>query len=307
MSNIGALRDKLTKYNKIIFHAGAFHADEIFATAYLMIIYDWIWIPFPKFERKNILSPYMAEENGYLVYDIGGGRFDHHFPEDQKQRREDGTPYAAFGLIVKEFHDGFLSNEEYQMLDQDLIKGLDKHDNTGCENPLADIISCINPTWDNPNPNVDMLVWNAISLARDILENKIAHIRSTCKAKKIADTSTDIADGCVYLDVFAPIGRYVADNPNISFMGFPSNRELGKYSISAIKCKGDNDKLVNRMLFPERFRGFGLRSPNYFEVNYKTGLSFMHPSGFMATFDNKELAKKFMHDYYDEFENNINK
>lgn len=292
-----ALHDQLMKYKKIIFHSGSFHADEIFATAYLMILYDFFGLTFPKWERKNVISPEMTEENGYLVYDIGGGRFDHHFPEEEKERREDGTPYAAFGLIVKAFHEGFLNEDEYQDFDNSVIKGLDFNDNTGCGNPLALVIKDMNPTWDSPDSNIDMRVGNAISLAKSILENRLENIRSDYKAKEIADTAVDVADNTVYLERYAPIGRYIAPKDGLAFFGVPSNREYGKYSIIGVKWKG-----VNKELFPKQFRGLSSRTPNFAQINFDTGLSFVHPNGFMATFDNKELAKKFMREYKGQFE-----
>lgn len=296
-NSTSALREQLMKYKKVVFHAGTFHADEVYATAYLMILYDFFGLPFPKWERKNVISPEMTEENGYLVYDIGGGRFDHHFPEDQKQRREDGTPYAAFGLIVKEFHEGFLNEEEYQAFDASWIKDLDKNDNTGCGNPAAFEIKAFNPTWDSPDHNTDMRVFNAIAKARDTLEHILEHIHADYKAKEVAETAVDVADGCVYLEHYAPIGRYIAPKDGLAFYGFPSNREIGKYSITSVKWKG-----VNKALFPEQFRGLSAKTPNFAQINFDTGLSFVHPNGFMATFDNKELAKKFMREYKGEFE-----
>lgn len=291
------LRDKLMKYKKVIFHSGVFHADEVYATAYLMILYDFFGLPFPKWERKNVISPEMTEENGYLVYDIGGGRFDHHFPEDQKQRREDGTPYAAFGLIVREFHEGFLTQEEYEAFDASWVKGIDLNDNTGCGNPAAFEIKCMNPTWDSPNSNTDIRVFTAISKARDTLEYIIEHIYADCHARECAETTVDIADGCMYLEHYAPIGKYIAPKDGIAFFGFPSNREIGKYSITSVKWKG-----VNKALFPKQFRGLSVKTPNFAQINFNTGLSFVHPNGFMATFDSKELAKKFMRDYKGQFE-----
>ena len=291
------LRDKLMKYKKVVFHAGTFHADEVYATAYLMILYDFFDLPFPKWERKNVISPEMTEENGYLVYDIGGGRFDHHFAEEQKQRREDGTPYAAFGLIVREFHEGFFTKEEYEAFDTSWVKAIDLNDNTGCGNLAAFEIKCMNPTWDSPDNNTDIRVFNAISKARDTLGYIIEHVRADYRARECAETAVDIADGCVYLEHYAPISKYIASKDGIAFFGFPSNREIGKYSITSVKLKG-----VNKALFPKEFRGFSAKAPNFAQTNYNTGLSFVHPNGFMATFDNKELAKKFMREYKDQFE-----
>lgn len=46
------LKSKLEKYDHIIFHSGVFHADEILATAYLMLVYDWLGLSFPNGKER---------------------------------------------------------------------------------------------------------------------------------------------------------------------------------------------------------------------------------------------------------------
>ena len=77
--------------NKAFTHAGKFHADDVFSAALLRYFNPEIRI-----ERGFQVPP------GYdgLVFDIGDGEFDHHARNSPV--RENGVPYAAFGLLWRE-------------------------------------------------------------------------------------------------------------------------------------------------------------------------------------------------------------
>ena len=72
-------------------HSGKFHADDVFASALLRICYPGIEI------RRTFEIP---EGFDGLIFDIGGGRFDHH--QTGAPVRPNGVPYAAFGLLWRE-------------------------------------------------------------------------------------------------------------------------------------------------------------------------------------------------------------
>lgn len=82
-------------------HGGGFHADDVFSSALLRILNPQIEIL-----RGNVVP----EEFDGIVYDIGRGKFDHH--QQQKLYRENGIPYAAFGLLWKEFGGLLLTDED---------------------------------------------------------------------------------------------------------------------------------------------------------------------------------------------------
>ena len=69
-------------------HGAKFHSDDVFATAFLRLIKPEIQV------TRGFEVP--ADFDG-IVYDIGRGRFDHH--QEDKEYRENGCPYAAFGLL----------------------------------------------------------------------------------------------------------------------------------------------------------------------------------------------------------------
>lgn len=124
--------------NSAFTHSGKFHADDVFSAALLTYLNPEITIT-----RGNTV----LEDFEGIIFDIGGGEFDHH--QIDKKLREDGTPYAAFGLLWERFGNLILEEEVAKRVEKDLIQPMDLCDNTGCFNILANIISDFNPPWDS--------------------------------------------------------------------------------------------------------------------------------------------------------------
>ena len=108
--------DKMIKIVKniedagFVTHAGKFHADEVFATILLEKIYDEInLIRLPEVDGINLDKKF--------VYDIGGGKFDHHQIGGNGQRNS-GIKYAAFGLVWKEFGRAYLQKKQVNNIEE---------------------------------------------------------------------------------------------------------------------------------------------------------------------------------------------
>ena len=267
----------------IVVHSGVFHADDVFTVAYVQMLRRYFGLGLLKVIRTFKVADFMTIENGYLVADIGKGDFDHHFPDAEKKRRADGVPHAAFGLVVKEFHDGFLTEEEYKILDKKLIEPTDYHDNSGNGNTLSFAISIFNKNWDDEDPNNDPKFFEAVDVASTILEKFIGNVRSFAKAQDIAKQQV-IEGNAIYMDKYAPVNEFFADDPKVLYIGSPSLR--GTYQILTVKDPCG----VAKKLFPERIRGISYPDGVYDQ----DGLSFCHPSGFMASFKDKETAKRYI-------------
>lgn len=267
----------------IVVHSGVFHADDVFTVAYVQMLRRFYGLGMLKVIRTFRVADFMTIDNGYLVADIGKGDFDHHFPDAEKKRRSDGVPYAAFGLVVKEFHEDFLNEDEYKILDRKLIEPTDYHDNSGNGNALSFAISIFNKNWDDADPNNDPKFFEAVDLATTILEKFIENVRSFAKAKAIAMEQT-IDGNAIYMDKYVPINEFYASNPDVLYIGSPSLR--GTYQILTVKDPCG----VAKKLFPERIRGISYPDG----VFDQDGLSFCHPSGFMASFKDKETAKRYI-------------
>ena len=75
---------------KAFTHGGKFHADDVFSAALLLYLNPEITIT-----RGNKVP----EDYDGIVFDIGRGEFDHH--QKDSRVRENGVPYAAFGLLLR--------------------------------------------------------------------------------------------------------------------------------------------------------------------------------------------------------------
>ena len=101
-------------------HGGKFHADDVFSSALLLYLNPQITIT-----RGNRVP------EGYdgIVFDIGRGRYDHH--QRDSRVRENGVPYAAFGLLWEELGGEILGGTLAQRFDEEFVQPLDNNDNTG--------------------------------------------------------------------------------------------------------------------------------------------------------------------------------
>lgn len=287
-------RKEFENLKTIVVHYGTFHADDVFTVAYVQVLRRFYGLDMLKVVRTFKPGDFMTLENGYLVADTGNGEFDHHFPEADKKRRTNGVPYAAFGLVVKAFHHDFLTEDEYTIFDKKFIEPIDYHDNCGGGNQLSYAISLFNRNWDDPDPNIDKNFFDAVNVATAILEKAIKNIRSFNNAMSIADSQViDEETHAVYMDKYAPVEEFFAEDPRVLYIGSPSLRNT--YQMITVKdpCK------VSKKLFPERIRGVSYPDG----VFDSDGLSFCHPSGFMATFRDKEAARAYIKKYMEDFKN----
>ena len=162
---------------KAFTHGGKFHADDIFSSALLLYLNPEIQIT-----RGN----QVPEEYDGIVFDIGRGAYDHH--QKDSRVRENGIPYAAFGLLWEELGTEILGEELAEKFDESFVQPLDQNDNTGEKNELASLIGSFNPAWDAKG-NHDDAFFHAVSMAGMILESKFERFRGNEGAdSKIAET-----------------------------------------------------------------------------------------------------------------------
>ena len=157
-------------------HGGKFHADDVFSAALLRYFNPDITI-----ERGNRVP----EDYKGIVFDIGRGRYDHH--QRDSRIRENGVPYAAFGLLWEGLGAEILGEELALKFDEDFVQPLDLNDNTGEKNELATLIGQFNPVWDDHRGS-DEGFFQAVQVAGMILKNKFD--RYLGKAR--ADQQTEV-------------------------------------------------------------------------------------------------------------------
>lgn len=283
-----------------ITHGGTFHADEIMATVILEKVFGDIIV------CRTFRVPEDLKED-VIVYDIGFGAFDHH-QKGGNGARENGVPYAACGLIWKEFGPQIVAktcNPElvWNLIDRDLIQGIDAGDNGAM--PKTDypaqamsfsaVISGFNPNWDS-NEDPDEAFAKAVELAEVAFDNTLASTIAKAKAEQIVEDAIEKAEEHIMvLNQFVPWQEYIFSSTSpkadeIQFVVFPSNR--GGYNW---QCVPDGlGSFGQRKSVPEEWKG--LRDDDIQKVTGIDTATFCHPAGFIGgaeTFaDAYALAKK---------------
>ena len=249
-------------------HSGKFHADDVFSSALLLYLNPEITIT-----RGNKVP----EDFDGIVFDIGRGKYDHH--QKDSRIRENGIPYAAFGLLWEDLGCEILGDELAEKFDEAFVQPLDNNDNTGEKNELASLIGSFNPSWDE-NGGTDEAFFRAVSVAGMILENKFARYLGNERADKqieeVLETRDQTGDSRILvLPEFIPCQKRLSET-EVAFVIFPSNR--GGYCIQPQKKEYS---LNYKCSFPSEW--LGLENE---ELQKETGLSsatFCHKGGFLMS------------------------
>lgn len=278
-----------------ITHGGVFHADDVFATVVLRKVFGDI----------NVSRVFSVPENlsdDVIVFDIGFGKYDHH--QKDKALREDGVPYAAVGLLWRDFGPQICADTPdpdfvWEQVDKMLIKGIDAIDNGAMlktDYPaqamnICQMISLFNPTWDSEQ-NSDVAFWQAVDFAEAIFDKLFASVVSTAKAQNLVEQAIEESDGNIMvLDRFVPWQEaiFASENPKadgILYVVFPSNR--GGFNWQCVPDAPGS--FGQRKSVPESWKG--LRDE---VLQAETGVEtaiFCHPAGFMGAAETLEDCLK---------------
>lgn len=265
----------IKKCKKAFTHGGVFHGDDVFATALLQILNPTLEI------QRGFVVP---ENFDGIVYDIGFGEFDHH--QENRRVRDNGIPYAAFGLLWEAYGSLLMDEEDAKKFDENFIQPLDNSDNTGEKNELALIISDFNATWKNRQENSMEEFFQAVSFAKNILNNRFEQIKAIREAKVIVEEQMRQCSGKVlYLEQVVPWKSTVSGS-EFCYVIYQSQR--GGYNIQAVPDSEDKTKLVKP--FPMQWCG-----KTDMELQQMTGIQgfrFCHISGFLCAADTLEDAQR---------------
>ena len=266
-------------------HGGKFHADDVFSAALLLYLNPEIQI-----ERGN----QVPETYEGIVFDIGRGTYDHH--QKDSRVRENGVPYAAFGLLWEALGAEILGEDLAAQFDESFVQPLDQNDNTGEKNELATLIGNFNPTWDATG-GTDEAFFQAVSVAGMILENKFQRYLGNERADKRVEEvlqvhEADLKAGKIpaeqerilILPEFVPCQKHLSET-KIAFVIFPSNR--GGYCIQPQKREYS---MNYKCSFPEEW--LGLEKEELVKATGLESAGFCHKGGFLMTTGTLEDAVK---------------
>ena len=279
-------------------HSGKFHADDVMATAILRLLLGDIKVT--RTRDENILRKLD------FVYDVSLGEFDHH--QLNKEIRKNNIPYAACGLIWREFGSRIIQKFDSQLeendiisifdsVDKNLVQGIDATDN-GIDikseikvTSISDIIQNFNPTWDSNDP-IDEAFEEAVQYATEVIKRIISRQISVIKARIIVNEAFQsrtineimvLENGCPWLQQLLKIDV----NNEVLFVISPDETNV-EYKIQSVKKNVDTFEARKDIL--ESIRGKSSEEIN--SIIKIDDAIFCHKAGFIASAKSMESALK---------------
>jgi len=297
----------------LLTHSGQFHADDIFSTA-LLTLYFKYKEPKTKLKCKRSIQKEDIEKAD-IVYDIGlvynpkKLRFDHH-QNDTALMRENGIPYAAFGLVFKHFGPGLISliskeknkkviAEIFEVVEKKLVQHIDAMDNgtstykqTFKDVDVATIDNyfqmCKFAAGAEDMKKIDKKFFELVKFSQPILENIITYAVGIQKEKALAIKAYNKAKDkrVIICDRFYSYNFNKFPEPLI--VVYPDLRN----NWSAKNVTTGEDAYDARFYFPESWRG--LVDAELEKACGVKGAKFCHKTGFLCVNETKEGIMKMI-------------
>ncbi|MBP9852235.1 MAG: MYG1 family protein [Candidatus Pacebacteria bacterium] len=191
-----------TQEKIIVTHNASFHADDVFAVATLLLSMSQgsaqgqsVKVIRTRDPEEIAAAHYVVDVGG--IYDPATNRFDHH-QKGGAGKRDNGIPYAAFGLVWKHIGQVVCNNDMdlWQKIDTDLVCGIDANDNGFdiSKNLIEGVFPASlslnfmieKPTWEERSNDDQMYerFMHAVVKAKFFLERYITVQLASIKAKR---------------------------------------------------------------------------------------------------------------------------
>ncbi len=282
----------------IVTHSGSFHTDDVYAIATLLIRFGSDECAIVRSRDEEVIK------NADIVVDVGGdydparSRFDHH--QIGAPQRDNGIPYAAFGLVWKEFGPIITGDKEVsETIDRVLAQPIDAGDNGVSLYTLIDanvtpyelyqIIGSFAPVWQSGGDK-DQAFLEAVDLARAHLLRVVAHEQSAAAMRNyVAEGYAAAAEKKVLIFEIPVSALPLIEYQDVSAVVCPDNSEADSH-WTATAVRKDRSSFASRVLFPESWRG--LRDQELAAASGVPDAVFCHKSGFLFVARGKEGALK---------------
>ncbi len=282
----------------IVTHSGGFHADDVFAVATLILSLGGdaqYSIVRTRDEALFLDARYVVDVG--QVYNPSLGRFDHH-QRDGAGVRDNGIPYASFGLVWKEFGLAISGDQEVaQIIEQKLVTPIDALDNgvnistSIFEGIRAYTISdYLYSYWIDEHTDedhLDQIFGNVVSMAKDLIVREITKAKNILlDQKKVEEIYHNTPDKrIITLEAYLAWGKVLMEKPEPLVVVYPSSSGL---QWNAKTVSADTNSFTRKILFPESWAG-----KTGEELQKITGVAdalFCHRNRFIATAGSKEGA-----------------
>lgn len=269
-----------------ITHGGKFHADDVFSTVLLSKVFKNVRLC----RTKNAVK----ENDAIIVFDVGGGKFDHH-QADFCKCRKNGIKYSSFGLLWDVLGGNLELGENAElaekMFDDTFVSVIDAIDNGQVEKvpnekfhivSVSDIIEAFNPNWDDDISENEAFL-KAVETATIIFDNAIRNVVSQSKiVSQVENAIEATTNGIMVID--QPFeweyALFNSSNPKaaeIMYVVSPSSR--GGYKVKAVPTELGSFK--PRKPFPAEWAG--LRGEEIVKATGVTEAIFCHRERFTCS------------------------
>lgn len=292
----------LKKRKVVVTHDGSFHTDDVFAMATLAIYYKGkIKIIRTRDEEKIKKADIVLDVGG--IYNPDTKRFDHHQIEGAGVR-ENGIPYASFGLIWKHFGLEICDNNEevFKYIDDKVCSGIDAGDNgfdiekenTGKRiYEIGAILGSFNPSWEEEGKEYEHFL-EAVQFAKELLQREIKNSTSHLKGRKIIEEAYRNSSDKKIIEIKETIPRYIfqavlSELPEPLFLIEPS-----RVGWKAECIKKNPATYESRNPFKKEWGG--LREEDLRRVSRVPDAVFCHRGNFLCIAKSKEGVLKLVKD-----------
>lgn len=279
---------------KIATHSGSFHTDDVFAVATLQLLHGIENVEVIRTRDEAVLATADVVVDVGGVYDVATRRFDHH--QNGGLVRENGIPYAAFGLVWREYGETVAGRKVVaDEIERMLAFAVDAGDsgvslytlNNSEVVPfeLYQITRSFLPVWGSKE-NKDEAFLGAVTFARELLLRIIAQKKAEQAMKDlIAETYTNTTDKRVLVfDVsVSPIA--CIEYPEVLLIVCPDDVAVND-NWTATTVRKEYGTFEGRVKFPETW--LGLRNGNLAEASGISDAIFCHKGGFIFVAGSKD-------------------
>lgn len=277
-------------------HNGSFHPDDVFAVATMQLKFgvDEVNVIRTRDEEKIAEADYVLDVGG--VHNPESGRFDHH--QAGAPVRENGIPYAAFGLVWKAFGADVTSEYVAENIERAIVQPIDAGDNGVSLYELNEykvqpaelfsVISSYSPIEERSEEAFLEAFLEAVTFARGYLERLIAYYTHQETENKKAGALYEASESKEMIIAEEHISKNMfIQFSDVKVLVAPVETEEGEVWRATVIPK-DYGTFETRASFPAEWGG--LRAEDLRQISGIEDAQFCHRAQFLFVAKSKEGA-----------------